>query len=327
MPESAATTARIILFFDELFDSFNGIRGQGLSGVISVHSTHKSFWQKALFNLHNMQFVDKTTLKPIRRNPPKCIKNWMWTIRGTMCLWDILKQHGFKNLNLRYINQDVIENFFGQIRSIGYRNVNPTPYQFGTAFKTLITVNITSKYSISSNCEINEIDSSLALITMFRAAENVHTENNDTIIDCAEADIPLPEAKHGLVNVHKIINNMHKKYMDLCNDCAKDIAATETIQLLQQAVHTAEVQFPNCCHNVRVKEYVIESMTAEIGYLTIHCNSSFKELLNMLVEDFILQWCNFLNKILCGKMSNGFQSNYMYDQAKNMAMRYTKKSK
>lgn len=274
-----------------------------------------------------MQYVEKTTLKPIIRNPPKCLKNWAWTIRGAMCLWDVLQKNGFTHLNLKYINQDVIENFFGQIRSVGHRNVNPTPYQFGAAFKTLITANITSKHSVSSNCEENETDSSLALMTMFRAAEIARMENNDTNIDCAEAAVPLLEAKNGLVNVHKILRNMQKKCTDVCNDCAKDIENDEIIQILQQAVHTAEVQFPNFCHSVRLKEQVIKSMATETGYLAMHCNSILNKLLNMLAEEFIQQWCNFLNKILSGKMLDGFQTNYMYDQAKSVALRYTKKGK
>ncbi|XP_071653395.1 uncharacterized protein [Temnothorax longispinosus] len=237
LPESAAATSRTLLFFDELLDSSNGKQGQGLSSIISPQSTHKRFWQKALFTLDNMQFVEKTTLKPIRRNAPKCLKNWMWTIRGAARLWDVLQRSGFTHLNLKYINQDVLENFFGQIRDVGRRNVNPTPYQFGTAFKTLITANITSKHSVSSNCEENKTDSSLALMTMFRAAEIARMENNDTNIDCAEAAVPIVEARNVFVNVHKILSFMRKKWIPICSDCAKKLENEQITNILQQAIY------------------------------------------------------------------------------------------
>lgn len=326
MPESASATSKVLLFFDELFDSFNGRQGQGLSSLINLQSNHKRFWQKALFTLYNMQFVEKTTLKPLRRNAPKCLKNWMWTIRGAICLWDILQKNRFIELNLKHINQDVIENFFGQIRDMGHRNINPTPYQFGTAFKTLITVNITSKHSVSSNCEKNEMDSSLGLITMFRAADIAYMENN-TNIDCTEAAILTEETNNILVNINKIVDIMHKKWIPLCSNCAKELENKQIINILQQIVNRTEVQFLNFYQYIKLKEHIVNSMATDTNNLTMHCNSASKELLNMIAEEFIQQWCNFVNKILNGKVMDGFQLNYIYNQAKSTAMRHIKKGK
>jgi len=179
LPESAAATAKIILFFDELFDSF-GKKGQGLSSIINSTSDHIQFWQKALHILREMEFVEKRTHKPLKKNAPKCLKNWIWTIQGARSLWKVLRLYKFSSLNLRYINQDPLENFFSQVRDIGHRNNNPTPYQFSASFKTLLTANITSKHSLSSNCQQNEDGTSLALLNMFRASQ-ITTEENDII--------------------------------------------------------------------------------------------------------------------------------------------------
>jgi len=149
-PECTLATADIIFFFNDLFDSFNGRKGQSLTSIVSQESNHVLFWQKAIRILRGMEFVEKITHKPIRKNAPKCIKNWIWTIRGALTLWEKLKKSNFLNFDLRYINQDPLENFFGQIRDIGHRNNNPSPYQFSTAFKSLLIASITSKHSPSA---------------------------------------------------------------------------------------------------------------------------------------------------------------------------------
>lgn len=150
-----------------------------------------------------MEFVNKDSHMPIRKNAPKCLINWMWTIKGTKQK-HLLHNAGFLYLNLKYINQDPIENYFGQIRNNGHRNVNPSPNQFGCVFKTLITANLTSCHSISSNCEENREGSSLALLKMLRAEANVIEKN----VDCAEAAISEISSKDLVIDSKKIITNI-----------------------------------------------------------------------------------------------------------------------
>lgn len=76
----------------------------------------------------------------------------------------MLRNGEFLHLDLKYVNQDPIENYLGQIRSNGHRNTNSSSNQFGCVFKTLVTANLTSCHSISSNCEKNKEGSSLALL-------------------------------------------------------------------------------------------------------------------------------------------------------------------
>ena len=42
----------------------------------------------------------------------------------------VLKNAGFEYLNLKYLNRDVIENYFSQLKSNSYANTNPIPEQF-----------------------------------------------------------------------------------------------------------------------------------------------------------------------------------------------------
>ncbi|KAE9537635.1 hypothetical protein AGLY_006658 [Aphis glycines] len=65
----------------------------------------------------------------------------------------------FEVLNsMKNFNQDPIENFFGSIRNHGIRNINPTPANFISSFKSLVIKNLTSSHSIGTNCEEDDCD-------------------------------------------------------------------------------------------------------------------------------------------------------------------------
>ncbi|XP_025157132.1 uncharacterized protein LOC105189352 isoform X2 [Harpegnathos saltator] len=153
LSKNASTTAEALFFFDDLFYSFNGSCEQGFSIIITPNSGHLKFWSETLRKLKKMEFVEKNSYKPLRRNKPKCLVNWKQTIQGAQCLWQMLQKCGFTKLNLKYLNQDPVENLFSQIRNHGHQNTNPTSYLFGTSFKAILTCNLTSKHSISANCE------------------------------------------------------------------------------------------------------------------------------------------------------------------------------
>lgn len=86
LSENATITSDVILFFDNLFDSFNGKKIQGLSSIISVISNHTNFWKEACNKLKQMQFVEKKAHILIRKNIPKSLNNWVWTINNTQYL-------------------------------------------------------------------------------------------------------------------------------------------------------------------------------------------------------------------------------------------------
>lgn len=326
MPESAAATAKVILFFDQLFDSFNGKEGQGLSSIINLTSGHKQFWQTALSTLRDMEFVDQTTLKPIRRNAPKCLKNWMWTIRGAVYLWKTLKKCGFTRLNLKHLNQDVVENFFGQVRANGYRNVNPSPYQFGKVFRTLLTTNLTSRHSLSANCKENEKDS-MDLLTLLNEAEIIESDNNDNDVDCVEAAIPTAEVTNMLVDVHMLLTNYQKKLTQKCVECTTQLLNETTVNAFIQAVDIVEMQFPNFCQELKIKEKVTTILKTKTISVQMHCHATYNDIIEIIAEKFLIGWCKFLNKILNRKITDGYETNYVYHQANLIAARHTKKSK
>ncbi|KAJ8979109.1 hypothetical protein NQ317_014121 [Molorchus minor] len=87
------------------------------------------------------------------RSNYKFVQGWMNSIRAIMLLWRNLKAKGLKFLSLRNLNQDPLENLFGQIRQHGICNTNPTCYQFVAALKTVVINNFGAPISRGNNCE------------------------------------------------------------------------------------------------------------------------------------------------------------------------------
>lgn len=89
-----------------------------------------------------------------------------------------MTEKGVHSLLLRNFNQDPVENFFGAIRSLGYRNINPSTQGFSSAYKTLMLNNLTSSHSPGSNCEEDFTEGALASYRVLFS--NVIEVDNDT---------------------------------------------------------------------------------------------------------------------------------------------------
>lgn len=64
----------------------------------------------------------------------KFINGWKITINALLQLWDEIQTPGYTLCTYR-LNQDCLENLFGNFRNQNGNNVNPTPIQFYWAFK------------------------------------------------------------------------------------------------------------------------------------------------------------------------------------------------
>lgn len=74
--------------------------------------------------------------------------------------WNLLQQtdklindYNIKSFWCRHLNQDPLENFFGSIRSHGFRNISPSCAAFEAVFASLLVTNLSSNYSSGANCE------------------------------------------------------------------------------------------------------------------------------------------------------------------------------
>ncbi|KAG4074956.1 hypothetical protein HA402_014535 [Bradysia odoriphaga] len=83
LPEHCTSTAHLLLFMNDLFDSVNGsIKNPTgtLKSAVTPESMHFQFWDYALLMLENMFFVDKLTGE--RNNKSSVLKKFESTLRG-----------------------------------------------------------------------------------------------------------------------------------------------------------------------------------------------------------------------------------------------------
>ncbi|VEN36818.1 unnamed protein product [Callosobruchus maculatus] len=201
MPAEALLTAEFVSLIDTLFDSLNSSSVYSQSGkkfrsALSNDSPHIEFWSNLLPKFSEWKLFDKETGK--LHTAYKFIEGWQISIRAIMVLWSNLKEKGFKYLLLRTLNQDPLENLFGQIRQHGITNTNPTCYQFIAALKTVIINNFGVPLSKQGNCE-EDYCKSVGDFSQFLqnyAAEEIDTEeiSDSSILDSSEAEIISGEA-------------------------------------------------------------------------------------------------------------------------------------
>jgi len=84
-----------------------------------------------------------------------------------------MNTYGVHSLLLKNFNQDPLENMFGALRALGYRNNNPNCQMFASSYRTLVLNNFLSSHSPGSNCEDDEGNSGLmSFQTLFEAYSN-----------------------------------------------------------------------------------------------------------------------------------------------------------
>ena len=173
----AKGTAEICRFFNNLFDSVNGSDENDvyeLRRPVTENSAHHKFWDEALTFLKSIRFLDNENDQP---TSVPSLKNWITTVEGFKLLWKKVHNLGFTELKTKYVNQDPLENFFGQIRSHTVTNRNPTPAQFESSFKSLFISIVKPKKIENSNCEIGEEP------MLFTLLEFIPDDETDTALD------------------------------------------------------------------------------------------------------------------------------------------------
>lgn len=100
---SALSTAKLLMFINDLFDSANGsgpTQIGTLKGSISKDSIHFAFWEWALYMLSKMDFIDKVT-GDVNSNST-VIKKIQSTIKGYQEVAKICLNHNIEQVSLRY---------------------------------------------------------------------------------------------------------------------------------------------------------------------------------------------------------------------------------
>ncbi|CAK1580042.1 unnamed protein product [Parnassius mnemosyne] len=180
--ETMATTGEAVEFIDKLFDSVNGSRGSTIRGKLrgpikpNAHQIY-NFWTESKQILKNIQFIDKSSKKACKNNKTYKVRvpslnGWVTTIESFERLSKLLfEKYEIQYFYPRNVNQDPLENFFGRIRAINYRNVNPDANTFANAFKSLLMSNVMGPHSIYANCEDDKGDTVVDFLKLISSSD------------------------------------------------------------------------------------------------------------------------------------------------------------
>lgn len=235
MPSEAHHTAYILRFFNDVADALNGdYRDANGSRRIpwSDSSYHDEFLGKARTALMKMHFVDKKTKKKVSTDVP-CLQNLIDTLQAFKLLWKKLKSLGFTSFFPRNLNQDPLENFFGNIKSHDFKSTKPTCLQFESTFKSMVITNLSSKHTPGYNCEEDDgkfiLPSSYLLlrdlVNVDEFQENNNTEDERYRQDILQEEVcPIPEKAHFYSNSEDLIRSLQllMPAVKSCSVCSKN---------------------------------------------------------------------------------------------------------
>lgn len=132
--------------------------------------------------------------------PVSFIKCWLSNINAiTMFFTYMQNQYSVESIPMRKINQDCLENFFGQVRSQNGSNLMPNAKQFASAFKKLY-VNGIFKTSVNTNSE-GDFPNLLSIMNsspVVEEPEYVPDSETDTVVDMTPLFSPDEEFRNNL---------------------------------------------------------------------------------------------------------------------------------
>lgn len=153
-------TALVVEQLDRLFDCTNGPSSKddvkkGIRQNVSIKTNHPQVWDRYKKLLTNLKFIKRNGMEA---KNVKCVQGMLISISTLQDVWTDVHKLGFRYLNLRSLNQDALENFFGVIRQHSPTNRNPTCAGFIAALKTSVVSGMTAPHSKGSNCEKDNLE-------------------------------------------------------------------------------------------------------------------------------------------------------------------------
>ena len=130
LPQDAKHTAEFIQLFNDLFDTFNSssvYHSKTYKRAIGLSSNHDDLLTKAT------DYISSLTPRGTKKVLPS-LKGWINNIKSIRDLVQLMSNFDADYLMTRRINQDMLENFFSQVRLKGGHIDNPDTRQFASAY-------------------------------------------------------------------------------------------------------------------------------------------------------------------------------------------------
>lgn len=190
--------------------------------------------------LRSLKFYNERKGEFVIPSLQKCSK----TIKNFQYLWEKLQGFGFEYLVPRYIKQDPLEIFFGDIRSLV------------SSFKTLVINNFFSSQSPSSNCEEDDVTptalENLEHFILNRETDAVpccsDPESRCYVINGPPLDTNLADLSFGQYSyISGFIVKKLLRSIGQCNVCKADLIADEKLRehfVIESRDYSGRLNYP-----------------------------------------------------------------------------------
>ncbi|XP_052740311.1 uncharacterized protein LOC128198019 isoform X2 [Bicyclus anynana] len=247
VPQECRNIIPFTKMIDNLFDSLNSStfhvpNGKIYRGCVKRNSPHHKLWNDAIKMLKSVKFIkvvkcnNSNKIRFVETSNVPSIQNLIKTIEGIKNVWNLLShKYSFDAMFTRNFNQDPLENFFGNVRSLGIRNTAPDTVAFEGAYKSLLLNNFNTIHSSHANCEGDE-NTCLQNIDFF-LKENVASVSEQTVsvlpdenIDNDEIVLPVINLNEDIVDAGQgnyvcgwVLTKCLTKVAKSCKDCRADV--------------------------------------------------------------------------------------------------------
>ena len=345
VPAEARQTAQLLKFFDTLFDSFNGGKTisqpmKVLRGPATSTSRHLQVWRSAIKTIESMSYIKSEGSK--QKIKPEVLKNFVSTLRGFINIHHrLLGNEDITSFPTRRFNQDPIENFFGQIRQHGGRNVNPTCRAFQGYFKSLLVNNLSGVHSRTANCENDDTTELLENLKSFIVNPDFRKQlppDNSPLppIEISDSSLSSPIEECAVAHVSGWLSKNILAKFTKCNTCSKNLLLDPSEQHLHlhkftelkeydssspalkycnknfictvtQIYNLCLLLFPKILHRRNLTASIRSLITPKISFTFAEC-SHVEALKTAILTSYIsfltFTYCNRLDNILARRQTD-----------------------
>lgn len=208
-----------------------------------------------------------------------------------------------------------IRKFFGCVRSVGARNINPTCINFCGAYKVLLINNLSSRHTFGRNCEEICDGHLLFFLKNYIVEESENDSNINEEVFCTNIMENIPNDKY----IRKRVLQNNRPYSALLKNIVvkapfkqstvRKTTITESIEF-QQEVQNADKIIKKVINKVyykyKIKNTIERAVQEKLIWTSIICNQHKEQLkttiLSGIINICLQNFCITVNRCLNGKL-------------------------
>lgn len=242
---------------DKLFDSTNGPsrkdQPKEFRTNVSRDTYHYDYWHQMIGEMESWVFINRFDNS---HYVPPCLKGYIDNLRGLRWLWKLAERKGITTLKLRNLNQDPLENYFGQIRQTLGSNTDPTIPQFIAGMKTCLVQHVTS--GRNGNCQEDDADFIADLEALIKEAQ-ANTKQGEAEEENRLIRGARPDENAATTVFNKLLRQAPS--LTCSTMCSKILTATKS----------ASERCANCCKDLTASEdssdFLFQSLKSDTAQL------------------------------------------------------------